>query len=56
MKIYKSREELMADIAEGSIGENVKQAMKIHEAYMERIGQPPNLFVFLDELKRKGIE
>lgn len=52
-KIYQSREEAIEDIRQGSMGEEVKQAIKEHIAHMERLGLPPSLLVFLDDRKRK---
>lgn len=56
MKIYKSREELMADIAKGSMGENPQQVMRVHEAEQARKGKPVSLGSFLNALKVWGME
>lgn len=51
MKIYESREELMADIAKGDTGKNLQQAMRAHEAEQARKGLPVSFGSFLNALK-----
>lgn len=56
MKIYGSREELIADIAKGSMSKDVKQVMRIHEAEQARKGLPVSFGSFLNALKAWGME
>jgi len=56
MKIYGSREEHIEDIAKGSMSEDVKQVMKVHEAEQARKGKPVSFESFFNALKIWGIE
>lgn len=56
MKIYGSREELMADIAKGSMSKDVQQVMKVYEAEQARKGKPVSFESFINALKTWGME
>ena len=56
MKIYQSREELMADIARGNVGGILQLTLKIHEAEQARKGKPVSFESLLNALKAWGLE
>lgn len=55
-KIYQSREELMADIAGGSMGKDVKQTMRVHEAEQARKGKQVSFQSFWNALREWRME
>jgi len=56
MKIYHSREELIADIAKGNMGQDIRQALRDHEAEQARKGRPVSFGSFWNALKTWGME